>query len=502
MNRTQVSRRAFLEGLAGAGVFAGMRAFAAPSGMFSMGKANLVFGIVTDIHVAQEIDKAGNLAFVKNHDTETFKAALRWFDGQGVDAVVLCGDMADRGLVSELQTVADAWFGVFPDDRAADGRKVERVFVTGNHDWEGQNYGTNVQKMYPDEAEFARRVLRTDLAKNWKEIFHEDFASVFRKDVKGYAFVGAHWCAGKRCGGRDEQFNDDIEAFYAANGTKLPKGRPFFHVQHPHPKDTCYGPWAWGRDAGQATRALSAFPNAIALSGHSHYALTDERSIWQGAFTSVGCGSLRYPGTPYDSVGPNGYENTSCGLGREGNKDKMSGIVAPRGRHLRNGLLVRVFDDRIVLERHEFTKDRSLGCDWVIPLAGNARPFAFETRAKASVPPDFAVDAKLELSRGRKTKWGGDEVEAYTVKIPGIAPQDGVARLWDYVVAAESSDGQRQEKRLLAYGYGFEADDPVVSQGADCSFEVAKLGPAPIKFTVWPCDCFGNRGKAMKGEFR
>ena len=124
MNQARVSRRAFLEGLAGAGVFAGMRAFAAPAGMFSKGKANLVFGIVTDIHVAQEIDKAGNLAFVKNHDTETFKAALRWFDGQGVDAVVLCGDMADRGLVSELQTVADAWFGVFPDDRAADGRKV------------------------------------------------------------------------------------------------------------------------------------------------------------------------------------------------------------------------------------------------------------------------------------------------------------------------------------------------------------------------------------------
>ena len=65
------------------------------------------------------------------------------------------------------------------------------------------------------------------------------------------------------------------------------------------------------------------------------------------------------------------------------------------------------------------------------------------------------------------------------------------------VDAAGPSGGVRQEKRLLAYGYGFEADDPVVSQGADCSFEVAKLGPAPIEFAVWPCDCFGNRGKAI-----
>ena len=37
---------------------------------------------------------------------------------------------------------------------------------------------------------------------------------------------------------------------------------------------------------------------------------------------------------------------------------------------------------------------------------------------------------------------------------------------------------------------------------ADCSFEVAKLGPAPIRFAVWPCDCFGNRGKVLKGEYK
>ena len=70
------------------------------------------------------------------------------------------------------------------------------------------------------------------------------------------------------------------------------------------------------------------------------------------------------------------------------------------------------------------------------------------------------------------------------------------------VVAAGPSGGVRQEKRLLAYGYGFEADEPVVSQGAECSFEVAKLGPAPVEFSVWPCDCFGNRGKVLKGEFK
>ena len=49
---------------------------------------------------------------------------------------------------------------------------------------------------------------------------------------------------------------------------------------------------AWGHDKGIATKTLSNYPNAIAFSGHSHYSLTDERSIWQGAFTSIGQSSL------------------------------------------------------------------------------------------------------------------------------------------------------------------------------------------------------------------
>jgi hypothetical protein len=79
----------------------------------------------------------------------------------------------------------------------------------------------------------------------------------------------------------------------AKDGKKIDPSLPFFYVQHPHLKDTCYGPWAWGHDAGITTKTLSAYPNAIAFSGHSHYSLTDERTIWQGAFTSVGTGSFR-----------------------------------------------------------------------------------------------------------------------------------------------------------------------------------------------------------------
>ena len=46
-----------------------------------------------------------------------------------------------------------------------------------------------------------------------------------------------------------------IGEWIAGNGKRLDPSRPFFYVQHPHLKDTCYGPWAWGHDKGAATKA-------------------------------------------------------------------------------------------------------------------------------------------------------------------------------------------------------------------------------------------------------
>ncbi len=67
-----------------------------------------------------------------------FRKALEWFCDQGVDAVAVCGDMADTGMLAELQAVAQTWSAVFPNDMAPDGRHVERLFIYGNHDYGGR----------------------------------------------------------------------------------------------------------------------------------------------------------------------------------------------------------------------------------------------------------------------------------------------------------------------------------------------------------------------------
>ena len=127
--KTDLSRRTFLGGLMGSVAIAGCRS----ASVFSDSLPRLRLGLLSDLHLCAEDGD-----FNKFGDAGTFISALAWFRDQGVDGVVIAGDMADNGMIAQLQKVADAWKVVFPGDRAPDGRRVEKLFVYGNHDLEGQ----------------------------------------------------------------------------------------------------------------------------------------------------------------------------------------------------------------------------------------------------------------------------------------------------------------------------------------------------------------------------
>ena len=50
---------------------------------------------------------------------------------RGAGAVLVSGDIAESGNRAQLKAFADTWYGVFPGDKAPDGRRVERLFVYG-----------------------------------------------------------------------------------------------------------------------------------------------------------------------------------------------------------------------------------------------------------------------------------------------------------------------------------------------------------------------------------
>jgi hypothetical protein len=460
----KISRRAFLGGITAA---AGMTAW----GGGSIGGAKLKLGVLSDIHLR---DPGSEKVFVK---------ALTWFKGRGVDGVIVAGDMADRGLLRELQLVGDAWYSVFPDDKAEDGRRVEKLFVYGNHDMEGFTYW---EKDPQKRAQLREKSVVKDMAGAWEKCFREPFAPVYSKTVKGYTFIGMHWGNTK-----------GVKAFVDGLAPKLDPSLPFFYAQHAHPQNTCYGGWAWGAwdDKGAATAALSPYPNAVAFSGHSHYSLTDERGLWQGAFTSIGTSSLSYTGLPY------GRENGDT-------DDRKLLLHMPRiaTNNGKQGMLLSVFGDRMVIERREFVFDESLGSDWVLPLPCRGErdmPFSFAKRSAQSVAPEFASDAKVVLSDGKGKNRDGKEEDQMTVSFPAAVFHNARDRVFDYEVQAQVLDGGTVKpfctKRVFAENF-FLGDGRMGKTGR-CVFALDELPKnASFCFSVRPAECFGKTGGAIYSE--
>ncbi|MBR2837326.1 MAG: metallophosphoesterase [Kiritimatiellae bacterium] len=501
-----MNRREFLKGAAALGFAAGGPVLRLAAAYAPGRKANMTFGVLSDIHFKIAPDGKG---LRPSHDASAFVHALEWFRDQGVDAVMVAGDLADTGLVKELEAVAAAWQKAFPNDKAPDGRRVERVFITGNHDWDAYTYdgGVFVKKLYPDEAERSANLLCKDLKGCWERIMQEPYVPVYRKVVKGYSFVGAHW-QNEPCHPKCETAFRHVGEWFAANGAKLDPSRPFFYCQHAHLQNTVYGPWAWGHDSGETTAALVKFPNAVAFSGHSHYSLTDDRSIWQGGFTSLGTASLRACATPADELHPDsGYENAWGGL----NAYKA---MRPLAETSRQGMLVRVFDDCIAFTRRDFSSDKMLGGDWVVPLpARKAQPFAFDVRRAKEKAPAFAAGATLAVSKTEATNRGG------RAKINGVkknVPQEKKAsvrldfpqadavrstRTFFYEATFAADGGKTAVKRILATNV-FKPDDAYwTSNGESMTVCLDQLPPAPFKVEVRAVSALGSRSDPLCGSF-
>ena len=105
-------REFFLGGAAFAslGAFGGNRFFAVATSatLPRKGMPRIRFGVLSDIHI-MSVGKAGD-TMTSGMNNLTFKHALEWFREQGVDAVVIAGDMADKGMDDQLMAVAEAWY--------------------------------------------------------------------------------------------------------------------------------------------------------------------------------------------------------------------------------------------------------------------------------------------------------------------------------------------------------------------------------------------------------
>lgn len=469
---TRASRRDFILSTAAFASLPSFRGFAAD-------EPELRFGVLADIHVADEKQLAD------------LEKALRQFDEWKCDAVLCCGDLADYGIRQQLKLVAEAWFRVFPDGKGADGREVVNLFHYGDHDM-SVNYIKRpeaVRLTAGSTPEDSLLFLGNNRKTAWEDCFRESFRPITVKVVKGYPFVLYHFNRGV-CGnprGDDVPGLEEVLAKLQADPSK-----PIFFSQHRSPRGTHFDAAEWGQDNGGTTALFSRIPNLVSFTGHLHRSAYDERSVWQGGFTSILVPSLRY--------------NTT-GAGRENSYNLTDRPPKPPFRTMgeihataRQGLFCTVSAGAITIRRWNFTASRPLGPDWTIPfssfsLDASSRPFAFANRAKGFPIPQFAADAAVTLSWTKGTDRGKQEHEMLAVEFPPAASAN------DYEIRIEAkrreNAGKVLAKRVYGAHYYTGGGDP--SERVRCLFSREELPRGvELRVVVRPLNAFGGAGREIR----
>ncbi len=468
MNRRDfIQRSAVLVGAA----YAGVPSLA--NDLQTLGTPNLVIGILSDLHLRVQ------------EDATAFERALQYFRAQKVDGVIIAGDMADQGLEPQLQVVADTWHKVFPNDKGQDGKHTEKLFIYGNHDMQGATWSGVVDSQGKDTAE--SQGIAYHPAESWKRCFKEEYSPIWIKTLGGYSFIGAHWHDNNIPG---------LAEFLDKHAGELGASKPFFYIQHPHLKNTCNGPWAWGQDDGTVTRILNRYPNAVAFSGHSHSPLNDDRNYWQDQFTSIGTASLSYL-YPMPA-----RENTYQDDWSVKPPSQMPNIECSHGKQ---GMLMKVYDGALVFERREFVYDQPVADPWVMPFPISQRePLTFANRRKTAPVPQFASGSRVTVSQAHGRDRYGKEQEQVTVHFPCVLKKDTGVRAFDYEVQVEYEwldvTFVTVTKRVFS-PQCFMGEAQEVSD-VTCVYGVSEL-PSDFRyrFAVRPCECFGKKGDPIYSDW-
>ena len=351
-------------------------------------KPNLVFGVISDTHLRTLKSRPPPRPWWP----DTFlRKALGYFRDANVDAVVHCGDMANYGEVEAMRMHADVWNATFPRSRAPDGQVVEKLFVNGNHDAEGENANARVRELYSNPETRAREVLSADMAGNWERIWGEPYEEAWHKVVKGYHFFGAHWKADRM---RMMRLVKDALSGEAADAAG--PARPFFLLTH-------------SRLMPPERNAIAAFKDrALAFFGHNHESSTNWNTIYYEPNTF-----------PRIQVPPCISPDWDLKFRGEANVTKFPLLGKEKAGRCRQGFLVEVYDDKVVIRRREFAEGGSLGPDWVMPLGEckmesakckvgetgkKCHPFSKESLKQVIGTPQFRAGAKLMVSLDRIDK--------------------------------------------------------------------------------------------------
>ena len=271
--------------------------------------------------------------------SKNFKKTLEILKENKIDVLIIDGDIINVGYPEAYDNFLAQYNSVYGDTKKENAPILN--LIMGNHDYwslRGDSKSSNEekQKLFEEktkEKPYSHKIINGYHFINW---------SCDNSSLED-PYVNFSW------------FEKQIEL------AKSSDNKPIFVTTHFPPKDTVYGSEDWGADT--LNKYLEKYPQIINFSGHSHFSLIDERSIYQKDYTAIQTQSLSYieleEGKINGSIPKDEYDNIMISA-----KNCM-------------GLICDVDDTKVIIKRISFEKNEFYGKDWIIDVPINKNNFRY-----------------------------------------------------------------------------------------------------------------------------
>lgn len=274
------------------------------SPVFDESKIALSLAAISDVHIEGSSDAYAN-KFTSALNQLKVKAAES--DANGIDGVMVVGDLIQRAEITMAQNFKALYEDVFKPT------EVPMIYTIGNHDMNPKYDWTpsTVAQSVAIANTFGDEYFKTDIDNTMRNNY----------EARHCVIGGYHILAVTPNGDQPITYSPNVITWLDQQLDAITKTDPNRYVivlTHPMIYNTIYGSLL-GEDGGVwtstlpnywATRVLTGvlekYPQVVSFHGHLHFPINDPRSLWQGKWTALGCGSTRYM-----AIEPAGWEGIS-----------------------------------------------------------------------------------------------------------------------------------------------------------------------------------------------
>ncbi len=430
---------------------------------------SLRFTVASDVHIDDSNSDQEEARLAKLF-ADSYKYAEGHASYKKLDAVLFAGDVTNHGRLSQMQK-----FKSIMDGAIKEGTKP--LLIMGNHEF------------YDNAGQAESR-------------FEQTFG-----EVDGHEIIGGFHFIRISPDGDGNGFSQAKRDWLKAELEKAAKDdatKPIFVIQHQHVSNTVLGSEDWG--TSDLTVELMKYPQIVHFSGHSHFPITDPRSVYQGSFTTFGTGGLSYTemglvGVESDGVFPTDTPGDYVTGGPTGNRDlaqyyivevDKNGSVQVIGYDMLTEKEVVRYYVRTPADKKSFTYKDGYASELEITFAENARFDISDTTEKSAVltfsaagtPTSYHIQHyRIEVELGNTTvltkyvlafNHQGVMPTEYTVKLTGLK---GGNEYTAYVIPVDAYGNGSDDYKSVTFSTAASTYDPM-KDGPDVFDLVFKDGAA------------------------